>query len=321
MPGRKFNSGNYRFGFNGKENDREWGNQLIQDYGFRLYNPAIGKFLSVDPLMKGYPMLTPYQFASNRPIDGIDLDGLEYLSANVAFSSGDAFYNSGTLDMIGFETVIYNSQAYYVIGQHLYYDSEGTLTTNPNGGGERATEWIYTDIQNFDNAEHHVYTWGDPTLTGDNTFGSARNLNCADLAAAQCTEIGPGLANGVVTMNTIIEIYNAETGALFDAEGGLDYINQQLEAGNSVVVGVHDGDEGGTDTRGTDHYVTIVGRSSEDGQGYFFFIDNAVGNETQSTDFDTNRITPGTGESTLGGHTIWGNRDYETTRVQENIED
>jgi hypothetical protein len=27
-------------------------------------------------------MLTPYQFASNRPIDGIDLDGMEYLSAS-----------------------------------------------------------------------------------------------------------------------------------------------------------------------------------------------------------------------------------------------
>jgi len=32
----------------------------------------------VDPLTKSFPKLTPYQYASNRPIDGIDLDGLEY---------------------------------------------------------------------------------------------------------------------------------------------------------------------------------------------------------------------------------------------------
>src|SRR5690606_27795529 len=32
---------------------------------------------SVDPLTRGYPMLTPYQFASNTPIVAIDLDGLE----------------------------------------------------------------------------------------------------------------------------------------------------------------------------------------------------------------------------------------------------
>lgn len=82
MPGRKYNTGDYRFGFNGKENDKEWGNQLIQDYGFRLYNPAIAKFLSFDPLAPEYPELTPYQFASNSPIEGIDLDGLEFLSTH-----------------------------------------------------------------------------------------------------------------------------------------------------------------------------------------------------------------------------------------------
>jgi RHS repeat-associated protein len=80
MPGRTYSSGGYRYGFNGKENDNEVkgvGNQ--QDYGMRIYDPRLGRFLSVDPLTKNYPMLTPYQFASNRPIDGIDLDGLEYL--------------------------------------------------------------------------------------------------------------------------------------------------------------------------------------------------------------------------------------------------
>ncbi len=45
----------------------------------RIYDPRVGRFLSTDPLAKSYPELTPYQFASNRPIDGIDMDGLEYV--------------------------------------------------------------------------------------------------------------------------------------------------------------------------------------------------------------------------------------------------
>lgn len=45
--------------------------------GFRIYNPGIARFLSVDPLTSTYPMLTPYQFVSNTPIQAIDLDGLE----------------------------------------------------------------------------------------------------------------------------------------------------------------------------------------------------------------------------------------------------
>lgn len=39
------------------------------------------KFYSADPLTKDYPFLTPYQFASNSPISGIDLDGLEFFYA------------------------------------------------------------------------------------------------------------------------------------------------------------------------------------------------------------------------------------------------
>ncbi|MBK7964792.1 MAG: hypothetical protein IPK10_05540 [Bacteroidetes bacterium] len=68
----------YRFAFNGKENDNEvkgTGNQ--QDYGFRNYDPRLGRFLSVDPLTKKFPELTPYQFASNTPIWAVDWDGLE----------------------------------------------------------------------------------------------------------------------------------------------------------------------------------------------------------------------------------------------------
>jgi RHS repeat-associated protein len=74
----------YGFGFNGKENDDE---TQTQDYGFRIYNNRLGRFLSTDPLSNTYPMLTPYQFASNTPIVGIDLDGLELRNALYNYSN------------------------------------------------------------------------------------------------------------------------------------------------------------------------------------------------------------------------------------------
>ena len=49
----------------------------VQDYGFRLYSPAMGRFLSTDPLTRNYPWYTPYQFAGNMPISAVDMDGLE----------------------------------------------------------------------------------------------------------------------------------------------------------------------------------------------------------------------------------------------------
>ena len=53
----------YRFGFNGKENDNEvkWGTGNQQDYGMRIYDPRLGRFLSVDPIAREYPWYTPYQ--------------------------------------------------------------------------------------------------------------------------------------------------------------------------------------------------------------------------------------------------------------------
>jgi RHS repeat-associated protein len=79
-PGRKYVQGvkKYRFSFNGKENDNEVkgeGNQ--QDYALRIYDPRLGKFLSVDPLFKGFPWNSTYAFAENDVIRCIDLEGGE----------------------------------------------------------------------------------------------------------------------------------------------------------------------------------------------------------------------------------------------------
>jgi len=77
MPRRNITaSTTYRYGFNGKELEPNM-DRNNYDYGFRIYNPQIGRFLSVDPLMHKYPELTPYQFASNTPIAALDLDGEE----------------------------------------------------------------------------------------------------------------------------------------------------------------------------------------------------------------------------------------------------
>ena len=75
---------------NGKKKDDEIeGAGNCYDYGFRMYDSRLGRFLSVDPLTKKYPYLTPYQFASNTPILGIDEDGLEFAAG---FSGGITFW-------------------------------------------------------------------------------------------------------------------------------------------------------------------------------------------------------------------------------------
>lgn len=64
------------FAYNDKEliDDADLG---WYDYGFRFYDPQIGRFPQLDPLTFEYPFMTPYQYASNDPIANIDIDGLE----------------------------------------------------------------------------------------------------------------------------------------------------------------------------------------------------------------------------------------------------
>lgn len=83
MPARIYNAGTYRYGFNGKEKDSAtYGEGNEYDYGMRIYNTRIGRFLSVDPMTKSYPSWSPYPFAMNSPVAGVDLDGLEFLAIN-----------------------------------------------------------------------------------------------------------------------------------------------------------------------------------------------------------------------------------------------
>jgi RHS repeat-associated protein len=84
----------YRYGFNGKEDDPEisW-----QDYGERMYDPRVARFPSADPLIvygQRYVSLSPYQFAGLNPIQFIDLDGLEPAKPGTRKGQEDQAYDN-----------------------------------------------------------------------------------------------------------------------------------------------------------------------------------------------------------------------------------
>ena len=181
MEGRSYTdtTSTYRYGFNGKEKDDkgEWGN-VAYDYGFRIYDPAIARFKSIDPLTKSYPELTPYQFASNRPIDGIDLDGLEYISfhhyANGAVAKTE-FYKMTDKDikrLRGTTAGIHNSVPYGPGGRgivHYYYNEAGERTD---------IYWEQRQTGGASDFEFHGLYSGGGSVTHDGFEGSTNyNFN------------------------------------------------------------------------------------------------------------------------------------------------
>ncbi len=85
QPGRQYNSPNYRYGFNGKEKDNkgEFGNPHY-NFGARIYDPTLGKFLSVDPKWSDFAGVSHYNFAGNSPILFIDMNGEHPVIARIA---------------------------------------------------------------------------------------------------------------------------------------------------------------------------------------------------------------------------------------------
>jgi RHS repeat-associated protein len=80
---RFFNDKNYRFGFNGKENDNEvkgTGNSV--DFGARMYDSRLGRWLSIDKLSAKFPNESNYIFGSNNPIIYLDFDGNDIVYFN-----------------------------------------------------------------------------------------------------------------------------------------------------------------------------------------------------------------------------------------------
>jgi RHS repeat-associated protein len=87
VPNRHGSSTAYRYGFQGQEKDDELkgeGNSL--NYTFRMFDPRVGRFLSLDPLAKEYPHNSPFSFAENSVIAYVELEGAEKSDAtNKAF--------------------------------------------------------------------------------------------------------------------------------------------------------------------------------------------------------------------------------------------
>ena len=78
--------------YNGKELADDFGLDW-HFYGFRMYDAAIGRFPSVDPIIERFSYLTPYNYASNNPVLMIDLWGLQ----GTVFYGGGAYVHRNTM--------------------------------------------------------------------------------------------------------------------------------------------------------------------------------------------------------------------------------
>lgn len=86
--------------YNGKELDRTDGLDLY-DYGARMYDAAIARWMTIDPLCEKYYDVSPYAYCVNNPVRFFDKMGLDpgdfFLTVDAAAIDFGYFYNDNSI--------------------------------------------------------------------------------------------------------------------------------------------------------------------------------------------------------------------------------
>lgn len=253
-----------RYGFNGMEKDNELkgdGNSL--DFGARIYDSRIGRFLSLDPHASNYASLSDYVFVGNMPINAIDPDGRDivvlsdpngahgaghqailignnkegwtYISKDGAVGSN--FGSKPKFTIQTFESIeeFRNSAHNFVLADGEYHsDANGNENTNPtfkldeDGNRiQRFTEAYYIGTTQIDGSSTDAASVSEATVEAKKEYFLGIS-DCSDVVRAALdvgkNSEGQQLKNGENSGTLIIQHFpNKKQEVIEKSNNGVDY--------------------------------------------------------------------------------------------------
>ena len=148
----------------------------VHEWKYRFSDPAIGRFWSVDPLADDYRYQSPYNFSENRVIDGVELEGLEYVTVHHIMNGNSHISTTSTdfyrmtdkeiNDRNGTPAGAYNAASYGSEGKGVKHIYTNINTSYKGSYADGTVRWDNRRVDFGSSAGNHGVYSGAGSITG-----------------------------------------------------------------------------------------------------------------------------------------------------------